>query len=319
MSQLLGADTRRVDAIAAGLHGYSEDVQDLRTLAQRAVCEMREAWDGGDFESIAQRWEQETGARLGQVASSLAAMVVALRSHTAEQRLVSGPDRTSLGARGVFAAPAAALGGVSADRLGEGGGGGGVGVVPGDADALLSVVGGSGNAGYELSAGKVEATAGHFLDVDDGGNIVASASASVAAYLGYAAASVHAGGGFARAGADGTAFVGATVRADASGSIGASGAAGHLGAAAFAGGKAVVTASGTIAGAAAAAGAEISYGIGAHADVDAELSATGVGASLDVGATLGLGAGVMVDLSVNPQEVIELLASIDDLLAAEAD
>lgn len=299
MSQLLGADTGRVDVIASGFHDFSEDVQDLRTLAQRAVCELRDAWGGGDFERIAQRWEQGAGPRLEQVASSLAAMAVALRSQTAEQRLVSGRDEISP------SAPSAL------DAF--------VGGIPAGAGALVSVVGGSGNAGYELSAGKVEATVGASLDIDDDGTLVASAGASAAAYLGYATAGARAGGGFARAGADGTAFVGATVGADASGTIGAGGATGHLGAEAFAGAKAVVTASGTIAGATAAAGAEISYGIGAHADVDAELSATGVGASLDVGATLGLGAGVMIDLSVNPREVLELLASIDDLLAAETD
>src|SRR5450756_892009 len=59
MSQLMGADTRRVGLIAEGLHGYSEDVQNLRTMAQRAVFEMRNAWGGGDFEHIARRWEQE--------------------------------------------------------------------------------------------------------------------------------------------------------------------------------------------------------------------------------------------------------------------
>lgn len=90
MNQLMGADTRRVDLIADGLHGYSEDVQDLRTMAQRAVFEMRNAWGGGDFEHIVRRWEQEAGPRLADAASSLSAMVGVLRSQAAEQRRASG-------------------------------------------------------------------------------------------------------------------------------------------------------------------------------------------------------------------------------------
>src|SRR5665811_2127255 len=90
MSQLMGADTRRLDLISEGLQRYSQDVLNLRTMAQRALIEMREAWVGGNFEQIAQRWEQESGPLLTDAASSLSAMVAVLRVQASEQRRVSG-------------------------------------------------------------------------------------------------------------------------------------------------------------------------------------------------------------------------------------
>jgi len=340
MSQLMGADTRRVGLIAEGLHGYSEDVQNLRTMAQRAVFEMRNAWGGGDFEHIARRWEQEAGPRLADAASSLSAMVGVLRSQAAEQRRASGDPggaRVPVGIRNLLGDGAqggrrpgggvASMGGQKlledldpadldvdlasvlagepvADKVKDNItlnlAGGGV-----HADAsLVSRNGGNDNLQYELSAGKVEAGADYSVDLDAHGNLVASAGASASAYLGYAAGKAQAGNDFAHVGADGKAYVGAEVAAEGSGSIGSDGVRGHLGAEAFAGAKAEVNVSGTVAGATASAGAEISYGIGAHANADAELSATKVGIALDVGATLGIGGGAKLDVSVNPQEVV---------------
>jgi uncharacterized protein YukE len=89
MSALLGADTRRVDLIAEGLRGRSGDIQDLRTMAQRAVAELRNAWAGPDFESIARRWEQEAAPRLTDVSSALSTMASALRAQAEEQRHTS--------------------------------------------------------------------------------------------------------------------------------------------------------------------------------------------------------------------------------------
>lgn len=170
MSQLIGADTRRVDAIAEGLHGYSQDVQDLRTMAERAVIEMRNAWSGGDFEHIAHRWEQEAGPRLAEAASALSTMVVALRAQSAEQRRVSGYAENAGVAGNAMKArfplrsgPPVGAGAARGDPWLGGGvtsGGGGQPRTNGfDADAsLLSVGGGSDNFQYELSVGKVEAT-----------------------------------------------------------------------------------------------------------------------------------------------------------------
>jgi len=75
----------------------------------------------------------------------------------------------------------------------------------------------------------------------------------------------------------------------------------------------------TIAGATAVAGAEISYGIGARANLGAQLSTTKVGVALDVGAALGVGFGVTFDVSVNPQEVMEAVATLEHVLAPEPD
>lgn len=323
MSQLMGADTRRVDLISSVLQRYSQDVLNLRSMAQRAVVEMRDAWVGGDFEHIAQRWEQEAGPLLADAASSLSAMVAVLRVQAAEQRRVSGDagsawaqvvtSRTRMDAVGPQGSP------------GSGGGLASVGVDLAGIDdvhseaSLVSMAGGNDSLQYALAAGAVEARAGSSVVADTSGNVIASAGASAAAYLGYAGGSAQAGNDVAHVGAGATIYVGAVAGAGASGSIGSGGAKGHLGAEAFAGGSAAVDVDGTVAGATAIAGAEISYGIGARANVGAQLSTTKVGVALDVGAALGVGFGVTFDVSVNPQEVMEAIANIEHALAQEPD
>lgn len=323
MSQLMGADTRRIDLISDGLDRYSQDVLNLRGMAARAVIEMRDAWVGGDFAHIAQSWEQEAGPLLADAAASLSAMVAVLRVQAAEQRRVSG-DAGSAGAQAV-------TGRTHLDAVGPQGnpGYGGslasVGVDLAGIDdvhteaSLASKAGGNDNLQYELAAGAVRASAGASVVADTHGNVIASAGASAAAYLGYATGSAHAGNDTAHAGARATAYVGAEAVAGASGSIGSGGAKGHLGAEAFAGGSAAVDVDATLAGATAVAGAEISYGIGARANLGAELSTTKVGVALDVGAALGVGFGVTFDVSVNPQEVMEAVATLEHSLAIERD
>ena len=323
MSQLMGADTRRIDLISDVLQRYSQDVMNLRSMAQRAVIEMRDAWVGGDFEHIAQRWEQEAGPLLADAATSLSAMVGVLRVQAAEQRRVSG-DAGSAGAQAV-------TGRTHVDAVGpqgNPGSGGGLAIVGIDLAgiddvhseaSLVSVAGGDDNLHYELAAGAVRASAGSSVVADSHGNVIASAGASTAAYLGYAAGRAQAGNDVAHVGARAMGYGGAVAGAGASGSIGSSGAKGHLGAEAFAGGAAAVDVEGTVAGASAIAGAEISYGIGARANVGAQLSTTKVGVALDVGAALGVGFGVTFDVSVNPREVMEAIASIEHALAPEPD
>ncbi|HZW45246.1 MAG TPA: hypothetical protein VFF32_12815 [Dermatophilaceae bacterium] len=335
MSQLMGADTRRIDLISDGLDRYSQDVLNLRGMAARAVVEMRNAWVGGDFAHIAQSWEQEAGPLLADAAASLSAMVAVLRVQAAEQRRASG-DAGSAGAQAVTGrshvdavGPSDAAGPSDAIGLqgnpGYGGSLASVGVDLAGIDdvhteaSLASTAGGNDNLQYELAAGAVRASAGASVVVDTHGNVIASAGASAAAYLGYATGSAQAGNDTAHAGARATAYVGAEAVAGASGSIGSGGAKGHLGAEAFAGGSAGVDADATLVGATAVAGAEISYGIGARANLGAELSTTKVGVALDVGAALGVGFGVTFDVSVNPQEVMEAAAALEHALANEPD
>lgn len=334
MSQMMGADTRRIDLISDGLQRYSQDVLNLRGMAARAVIEMRDVWVGGDFAHIAQSWEQEVGPLLADAAASLSAMVAILRVQAAEQRRVSG-DSGSPGAQAFTSSgPETRLGSDVAgpsDVIGPQGspGSGGslasVGVDLAGIDdvhteaSLASTAGGNDNLQYELAAGAVRAGAGASVVADAHGNVIASAGASAAAYLGYATGSAHAGNDTAHAGTRATAYVGAEAVAGASGSIGSGGAKGHLGAEAFAGGSAAVDVDATIAGATAVAGAEISYGIGARANLDAELSTTKVGVALDVGAALGVGFGVTFDVSVNPQEVMEAVATLEHALTNEPD
>jgi hypothetical protein len=344
MSTLLGADSRRVDLLAEGLRGHSQEIDSLRMTAQRVVAELRGSWSGYDFEGIAQRWEQEAAPRLADVSAALCAMATALGAQAEEQRRASGNIRgtSSLGPSGAFGRDqslegrntshvdakgwpeigsvdftdganlgmektARFIGGdgvsepTSADRIQ-------LNLARGDAtlvdESLTSVAGQGQNYEYELSAGKVEAEAEYSVDLDVGGNLSASAGASAGAYAAHATGKLYRGNDFANGVAEGTAYVGAEVKADAEGSIGPDGARAHLGAEAFAGAKADVKASGTLAGATATVGAEISLGIGAHADVDGELSTTRVGFAADIGATLGIGTGFAAEVSVNPEQVI---------------
>jgi hypothetical protein len=320
MSQLIGADTRRVDAIAGRLRGYSQDVQNLRISAQRAVYEMRNAWGGGDFEHVAAGWENQAGPRMVAASSALIEMAVLLRAQSDGQSQVSG----SAGSIGFLSGTGHRAG---SDAIqGDPWLLGGVTVAAGEQPkvhgsdreaSILSVAGGNQNFQYELSLGKAEAMADSLLGVDAYGNAVASAGVSAAAYLGYAAGGAQAGNDHAKGRAYGQALVGAAAGARASGLIGVGGASGHVGLEAFAGAKALAGVSGTLAGATAAAGAEVSYGIGAHANVDAALSATKVGVAVDLGAALGLGAGVKLDLSVDPREVMHAVADIEHVLAPE--
>ena len=380
MSALLGADTRRVVVIAERLRGHSQDVQDLQSMAQRAVAEMRNVWAGPDFEGISRRWEQEAGPRLTHVSAVLSTMATALLAQADEQRQASGDT----GSPSTPAGPGGRPGGVAS------GGGGGVAAGDGHAkkiedlnpdvldvnddhfpdststliDGLLvgrqarvrieagagvpdptlsdrvkdhvklnlaagevgadaslaSRTGGSDHTAFELSAGRVEAAADYSVDLDAHGNLVASAGTSAAAFAAYGAGRVGGGSDFANGSVGGKAYVGAEVKAQASGAVGPDGAKGHLGVEAFAGAKAEVDAGGTLAGVTAAAGGELSYGIGAHADVDAELSATSIGVSVDLGATLGIGAGAKFDVSVNPQEVMANVGdAVEDIGKAAQD
>jgi len=281
-------------------------------MAQRAVAEMRNAWAGPDFESIAQRWEQEAAPRLTDVSTALSTMAGALRAQAEEQRHTSGETGS----------PSIPSGGVEQGGLASGSGGG---VAPGDGHRekiedleprYLDVSG-------DHFAGRVEAAADYSVDLGAHGNLVASAGASAVASAVQVAGRIGGGSDFANGSVGGKAYVGAEAKADASGSVGPDGAKVHLGAEAFAGAKAEVDAGGTLAGVTAAAGAEVSYGVGAHADVDLALSATSLGVSMDLGATLGIGAGAKFDVSVNPQEVManvgEATEDIGEALARAGD
>jgi hypothetical protein len=90
MSELLGADTRSLDLIAEELGGHSQDIQDLRTMAQRAVAELCDAWGGSDFELFAWRWEHEAGPRLAHMSLALSTMATTLRAQAEAQRQASG-------------------------------------------------------------------------------------------------------------------------------------------------------------------------------------------------------------------------------------
>jgi len=334
MSALLGTDSRRLDAVAQRLLGHSQDLQTLRILAQRAVAEMRGSWYGPVLAMTSQRWEHEAERRLTDVSTALSLMAGVVRAQADQQRHTSrgavwpagdhhlridspGPDDVDVRQRLIQGKEHHK--GEGTTHHGQPGPDRSVNLTVAHRESefqasALSLQGGNQNAEYELSAAKAEATAGYSLDVDDRGNVVASASASAAAYLGLATGRVHGGNDLVNGSAGSTAFVGVKANTDASGSLGRDGAEGHLGAQAFAGADAEVDATGSAGGVTAAAGAEISFGIGAHANVDADLSSAKVGILMDLGVTLGVGAGGKLDVSVSPKELIASAQSAVDQL-----
>jgi hypothetical protein len=112
--------------------------------------------------------------------------------------------------------------------------------------------------------------------------------------------------------ATGTLFVGATAEASGGLQLGSGGLGLHGEAEAFAGGKAsgayeldVGPASGTI-------GGSVSYGIGYKAEGDVSFSWTDIGFSGKGGATFGLGAEADIEISVNPEAVIDGISNALD-------
>jgi hypothetical protein len=339
VSALLGADTRRLEVLADGLRGHSQDLQSLQIMAHGAVAEMRSAWAGPDFETVALRWEHEAGPRLTDVLSALTTMAGLLRLQAQEQRHTSddavalhpvdsggGSDRAS---SNLVSGSSAGMGaGINidvksrgtpvrqlADRARDEVM---IGFVRSDVGvevAALSLQGSNDRIQHELSAAKAAAAAGYSVGLDSHGNLAASADASAAAYLGYAAGKVRGGSDLANGYVGAQAFVGARATADASGSIGPKGGMVKLGGGAFAGAKAEAEVSGTVAGATAAAGVEISYGIGAHANANAELSTSKIELSMDLGVTVGVGTGVMFDVSISPGEMMANVGHVFDELS----
>jgi hypothetical protein len=338
VSALLGADTRRLDVLADGFRGHSQDLQSLQIMARRAMAELRSAWAGPDFETVALRWDHEAGPRLADVTSALSTMAGVLRIQAQEQRHTSddvparrpfdpggGSDSVSSSLSGLAAGTGAGINFDAsgsrtperplADRARDEVMIGFVRHDVGAEAAALSVLGGNDRIQYELSAAKAQAAAGYSIGLDSHGSLAASADASAAAYLGYAAGRLGGGSDLANGSLGARAFLGARATANTSASIGPKGATVRLGGGAFAGAKAEAEVGGTVAGATAAAGAEISYGIGAHANVNAQVSTTKVELSMGLGATVGIGAGVMFDVSVSPGEMMASVNHIFDELS----
>ena len=92
MSELLGADTEVLDRDAESLSADSRRVQDLRTLAHRAVTELQASWNGVDLAHLTRLWEEQASPLLAAASQSLDTCAARLRAQSAAQSLASRSD-----------------------------------------------------------------------------------------------------------------------------------------------------------------------------------------------------------------------------------
>lgn len=89
MSELLGARTDVLDRNAESLSADARRVQDIRTLAHRAVAELQAGWNGSDLMHLTQQWEQQASPLLAGASASLDTCAAQLRAQSAAQRVAS--------------------------------------------------------------------------------------------------------------------------------------------------------------------------------------------------------------------------------------
>jgi Alpha/beta hydrolase len=97
VSELLGANTDVLDRKAESLSVDARRVQDIRTLAQRALGEIEASWNGSDLRRLTQQWEQQMSPLLAGASASLDTCAARLRAQSAAQRLTSSEDGNSPG------------------------------------------------------------------------------------------------------------------------------------------------------------------------------------------------------------------------------
>ena len=89
MNELLGANTDVLDRNAESLSTDARRVQDIRTLAQRAVVELQVSWNGSDLMRLSQQWGQQASPLLAGASASLDTCAAQLRAQSAAQRVAS--------------------------------------------------------------------------------------------------------------------------------------------------------------------------------------------------------------------------------------
>lgn len=92
MSELLGANTDVLDRNAESLSTDARRVQDIATLAQRAMGELQASWNGSDLMHLTQQWEQQASPLLAGASASLDICAAQLRAQSAAQRVASSAD-----------------------------------------------------------------------------------------------------------------------------------------------------------------------------------------------------------------------------------
>ena len=106
----MGANTDVQERNSESLSADARRVQDIRTLAQRAVAELQAIWDGPDLVQLTLQWEQQTSPMLAGASASLDTCAAQLRAQSAAQRAASSSYGGSLGSIPEWMAPSAALG-----------------------------------------------------------------------------------------------------------------------------------------------------------------------------------------------------------------
>ena len=89
MSELLGAAVDVLDQVAESLSVDAQKMQDIRTLAQRAVLEMQIGWNGPDLVHLTLQWEDLASPQLAAAAASLISCADRLRAQSTAQREAS--------------------------------------------------------------------------------------------------------------------------------------------------------------------------------------------------------------------------------------
>lgn len=95
MSELLGANTDVLERNAESLSTDARRVQDIRTLAQRAVAELQAGWNGSDLIRLTQQWEQQASPLLAGASASLDTCAAQLRAQSSAQSAASRFDDAS--------------------------------------------------------------------------------------------------------------------------------------------------------------------------------------------------------------------------------
>ena len=95
---MLGAKTDVLDQVAESLSADARRMQDIRTLAQRAVFELQTVWIGIDLVELTRLWEQQASPQLAAASGALDSCATRLREQSAAQRDASRSDVTGSGA-----------------------------------------------------------------------------------------------------------------------------------------------------------------------------------------------------------------------------
>src|SRR5450759_2839732 len=101
----MGANTDVLERNAESLRTAARRVQDIRTLAQRAVAELQASWNGSDLMRLTHQWEQQAAPLLEGAAASLDSCAAQLRGQSAAQRVASGRDGSSSAIRPMLITP----------------------------------------------------------------------------------------------------------------------------------------------------------------------------------------------------------------------